>query len=66
MASAYLIPLPKQAMRYLAGFYSAKPDTFFLPRATVESPAQLQRMVFPETEIWKSKFEKGKNSERYH
>lgn len=44
---AYLTSMPKEAMRALAGF-SPQGGDFWLPRATVDPPAALKSLVFPE------------------
>ena len=51
MEGSYLTTLPKKAMRALAGFGS-KTGVYWLPRASIDPSAALQRLVFPEVEKW--------------
>jgi hypothetical protein len=60
MVGCYLDSLPVQAMRALAGFYPDRPGTFYLPRAAVDPPQELAKMVFPEVERWLAAFNDGK------
>lgn len=55
MLGCYMTDLPKQAMRALAGF-STRQGGFWLPRAAVTPPVDLQAQVFPEIEEWEAKF----------
>lgn len=60
MVGSYLNTLPKQSMRALAGFYSKTAGNFYLARATIEPPEELQKLIFPEIEYWLGAFAQKK------
>lgn len=55
MVGCYVSSLPVEAMKCLAGF-SGRNENYFLPRATVVPPMDLQVLVFPDIEFWQEKF----------
>jgi hypothetical protein len=55
MTNVYLSALPLKFMRVTAGFQSVGGD-YFLPRAGVEPPAELQFRVWPWLERWELRF----------
>jgi hypothetical protein len=57
MKECYLNTFPKQAMRALAGFYPDSPGSYYIPRASITPPEDLQRLVFPEVDRWLAAFE---------
>ncbi|CAO3703195.1 unnamed protein product [Rhizopus stolonifer] len=59
MVGCYLSSLPKQAMRAIADFTSTA-GNFFLARAIMNPPEELQFLVFRDVEKWTKEFEKGK------
>ena len=58
MENCYLTSLPREAIRSLAGFPPAQ-GSFFLPRATVEPPDSLKRLIFPAIEPTLEKISSG-------
>ncbi|CEJ05409.1 hypothetical protein RMCBS344292_19351 [Rhizopus microsporus] len=56
MVGCYISSLPVEAMQSLAGFPPHQ-GSYFLPRAVVISPKDLQVLVFPDIEFWKEKFD---------
>ena len=56
LCQAYLMHLPRQFMRVVAGF-SASPGDYFLARAAHEPPHALQRQLWPWVEEWEPRFE---------
>lgn len=56
MVGCYVSSLPVDAMKSLAGFPVAS-NNYFLPRAVVVPPMDLQVQIFPQVDIWKQKFE---------
>ncbi|CEG69734.1 hypothetical protein RMATCC62417_05756 [Rhizopus microsporus] len=56
MVGCYISSLPVEAMKSLAGFPPHQ-GSYFLPRAVVISPKDLQVLIFPDIEFWKEKFD---------
>jgi hypothetical protein len=57
MVEFYLHSLPKQSVRPLAGFCAPHAGNFYLARAAIDPPEELQRMVFPDVEFWINAFD---------
>jgi centromere DNA-binding complex CBF3 subunit-like protein len=55
MSNAYLSSLPIKFLRKMAGF-SVAGGEYYLGRATVDPPLQLQVMIFPWVEKWELRF----------
>ncbi|KAL0137622.1 hypothetical protein V8B55DRAFT_1578467 [Mucor lusitanicus] len=51
MNSAYLTGLPREAMRVMAGF-TIQPGQLFLPRAALDPPEDLMKLVLPLLDQW--------------
>ncbi|KAG2199391.1 hypothetical protein INT47_001573 [Mucor saturninus] len=51
MNGAYLTGLPREVMRVMAGF-TVQQGQFYLPRASVDPPESLCKMIFPDLDIW--------------
>ncbi|KAG2193589.1 hypothetical protein INT47_007392 [Mucor saturninus] len=58
MNGAYLTGVPRETMRTSAGFPLAQ-GHFYLPRAILEPPVELQQKVFPWTDQWLGKVRLG-------
>jgi hypothetical protein len=56
MVGCYISSLPVEAMKCLAGFPPHQ-GNYFLSRAAVVPPKDLQVLVFPDVEFWKEKFD---------
>ncbi|CEJ05561.1 hypothetical protein RMCBS344292_19499 [Rhizopus microsporus] len=56
MVGCYISSLPVEAMKSLTGFPPHQ-GSYFLPRAVVISPKDLQVLIFPDIEFWKEKFD---------
>lgn len=58
MNGAYLTGLPRESMRISAGFPLVQ-GHFYLPRAVLEPPVELQHKVFPWADEWLGKIRSG-------
>ena len=56
MSGVYLTQLPRKFMRVMAGFRDER-GSFFLPRASVEPPPELTRLIWPEVDEWLAKMD---------
>ncbi|KAI8883794.1 hypothetical protein K501DRAFT_183825, partial [Backusella circina FSU 941] len=55
MVGYYVSSLSIEAMKSLAGF-SGRDENYFLPRAVILPPMNLQVLIFPDIEFWQEKF----------
>ena len=59
MEGCYVTTMPIKAMRALAGFGNDRSGTFFIARAGIIPPVELQRLIFPQIEIWEERLRLG-------
>jgi hypothetical protein len=64
MERHYLSALPRKGMRAMSGMKTTKSGRYYLARAVLTPPENLQMMVFPQIETWLLRYRQGQDCQQ--